>query len=146
MAISQSKLPYSLSTPFAHPLDTHLPIRQSSRSRSTKRVCQPSKCQCHPRERPLPPDLRPRPSSTLSLLVEAYQSKTVRHGPNCSRETIANLAARLRLHARGTHHGNGGGNLQEGRTRQLRVGEDQGRVSRARPGTSSQHGRRCEFR
>src|SRR5882672_12636681 len=46
----------------------------------------------------------------------------------------------------GTHHGNGGGNLQEGRTRQLRVGGDQGRVSRARPGTSSQHGRRREFR
>jgi hypothetical protein len=27
--------------------------------------------------------------------TEAYQSKTVRHGPNCSRETIANLAARM---------------------------------------------------
>src|SRR6266566_3113069 len=46
----------------------------------------------------------------------------------------------------GTHHGNGGGNLQERRTRQLRVGGGQGRVSRAWPGTSSQHGRRREFR
>src|SRR5262249_3169719 len=37
-------------------------------------------------------------SGHLSKLVipEAYQSKTVRHGPNCSRETIANLAARMR--------------------------------------------------
>src|SRR4029077_13907948 len=97
------------------------------------------------RERPLPPDLPPRPSLTLSLIPEAYQSKTVRHGPNCSRETIANPAARMAATG-GTHHGNGGGNLQERRTRQLRVGGDQGRVSWARPGTSSQHGRRREFR
>src|ERR1700736_5077500 len=39
----------------------------------------------------------------------------------------------------GTHHGNGGGNLRERRTRQLRVGGGQGRVSRAWPSTSSQH-------
>src|ERR1700756_4402855 len=76
---------------------------------------------------------------------EAYQSKTVRHGSNCSRGTFANPAARMRWLG-GTHHGNGGGNLQERRTRELRVGGDQGRVSRARPGTSSQHGRGREFR
>jgi uncharacterized protein (DUF1330 family) len=37
-------------------------------------------------------------SGHLSKLVvpEAYQSKTVRHGTNRSRETIANLAARMR--------------------------------------------------
>src|SRR5258706_15796108 len=35
-----------------------------------------------PRERPLPPDLPPRPSLTLSLIPEAYQSKTVRPRPN----------------------------------------------------------------
>src|SRR6516225_5591960 len=46
---------------------------------------------------------------------------------------------------RSTHHGNGGGNLQERCSRQLRVGGDQGRGSRAWPGTSSQHGRRREF-
>src|SRR5712691_3937406 len=55
-------------------------------------------------------------------------------------------ALRRRLTTGGTHHGNGGGNLQERRTRQLRVGGDQGRVSRAWPSTSSQHGRRREFR
>jgi hypothetical protein len=75
-------------------------------------------------------------------MPEAYQSKTVRHRSNCSGETIANLAARMRLEARGTHHGNGGGNPQERRTRQLGMGGDQGRVSRAWPGTSSQQGRR----
>jgi uncharacterized protein (DUF1330 family) len=35
-------------------------------------------------------------AQTLSPMPEADQSKTVRHGPNCSRETIANLAARMR--------------------------------------------------
>src|SRR5262249_35069396 len=43
-----------------------------------------------------PPGLPPRPSLTLSLIPEAYQSKAVRHGPNCSRETIANPASRMR--------------------------------------------------
>jgi len=33
---------------------------------------------------------------SLSLIPEAYQSKTVRPRPNCSRETIANPAARIR--------------------------------------------------
>src|SRR4029453_1197349 len=33
---------------------------------------------------------------TLSLIPEAYQSKTVWHGPNCSRATCANLAGRRR--------------------------------------------------
>ena len=33
---------------------------------------------------------------TLSLIPEAYQSKTVWHGPNCSRGTIVNPAARMR--------------------------------------------------
>src|SRR6185312_3704810 len=46
----------------------------------------------------------------------------------------------------GTHHGNGGGNPQEGRTRQLRVGGEQSRISRVWPSTSSQHGCRREFR
>jgi len=39
--------------------------------------------------------LPPRPSSILSLIPEAYQSKTVRYGPNCLPETIANLAATM---------------------------------------------------
>src|SRR5262245_16152324 len=82
----------------------------------------------------------------LIAVTGGISIETVRHGPNCSRETIANPAARMRLTRGGTHHGNGCGNLQERRTRQLRVGGDQGRVSRARPGTSSQHGRRREFR
>src|SRR4051794_19494858 len=44
------------------------------------------------------------------------------------------------------HHGNGGRNPQERLTRQLRVGGDQGRVARTRPGTSSQQGHRRELR
>jgi hypothetical protein len=31
----------------------------------------------------------------MKSATEAYQSKAVRHGPNCSRETIAKLAARM---------------------------------------------------
>ena len=40
-------------------------------------------------------------SGHLSKLVvpEAYQSKTIRHGPNCSRKTIANVPARMRCNA-----------------------------------------------
>src|SRR5262249_53665051 len=60
--------------------------------------------QCHPRERPLPPDLPPRPSSTLPPILEAYQSQTVRHGPNRSGETIATLAAKLIIMLIGTLH------------------------------------------
>ena len=40
--------------------------------------------------------LAPRPSFTLSAIPQAYQSNAVRHRPNCSRETIANRAARMR--------------------------------------------------
>src|SRR6516162_9574491 len=73
-----------------------------------------------------------------------YQTKTVRHRPNCSRETIAILAALMRC-SRRTHHGNGGDNLQERPTLQLRVGGDQSRGSRTWPGTSSQRGHRREL-
>ena len=56
-----------------------------------------SLAQCHPRERPLPPDSPPRPSLTpIADNPEANPSKTVRHELNCPRETIANLAARMR--------------------------------------------------
>jgi hypothetical protein len=40
--------------------------------------------------------LQPQPSLILSLIPEAYQSKTVWHGPNYSRETITIAAARMR--------------------------------------------------
>jgi hypothetical protein len=36
-----------------------------------------------------------RRQTTMKSATEAYQSKAVRHGPNCSRETIAKLAARM---------------------------------------------------
>jgi len=38
-------------------------------------------------------------ASRHNQIPEAYQSKTVRHGPNWSRETIANLAARMRCNS-----------------------------------------------
>src|SRR6516165_5333661 len=74
-------------------IDQRSGVRQ--RLATHKGAKQSSLVQCHLRERPLPPDLPPRPSLTLSLIPE-YQSKTVPPGPNCSRETIANLAARMR--------------------------------------------------
>src|SRR5262245_57243590 len=68
-------------------------------------------------------EMKHRIRSSWRCPLEPYQSKTVRHGPNCSYATVANFAARMRCLGE-TYHGNGDGNLQERRTRQLRMGGD----------------------